>query len=112
MDAFFVRVNGKYHGISFCEIRYVEAFKNYVRIYTTTQNYVVHHTLKQIEEHLPINQFCRIHKSYIISVKRLTAFDHESVYIDRNQLPLSSQYFEPLKNKVHIVGAKRSGDAV
>jgi len=107
MHSIFVKIDGKYKGILFAEILYVEAFKNYVRIHTVRKVYVTHNTLKQVEEHLPTQLFCRIHKSYVIALDKLTDFDHDSVTLDKIQLPLTSQYTDTLKSKLNVVCNKK-----
>ena len=102
LQSFFVRHGGKYHRILFDDIIYIEACKNYVCIVTMTQNYSSHVTMKQVEETLPQNLFCRIHRSCIVSINKIQAFDHEFVYLNKQRLPLGPQYVEILKNKVLI----------
>lgn len=100
---FFIRLDGKYQKIPFDDIRYVEACKNYIRIVTGVKSYMVLITMKQIERVLPQNIFCRIHRSYIVSLNFINAFDHELVYLDGIDLPLSAQFLESLQHKVYIV---------
>jgi DNA-binding LytR/AlgR family response regulator len=59
--------------------------------------------MKQMEEYLPQNLFCRIHRSYIVSLNKIEAFDHEYVYLKKMQLYLSPQYFDVLKTKLIII---------
>jgi DNA-binding LytR/AlgR family response regulator len=103
LHSFFIRIDGKYQGIAFDDIHYVEACKNYVRIVTATQSFLPHVTMKQVEEQLPLNLFCRIHRSYIVSLNKITAFDHEFIYLKKVQLHLGPQYFELLKSKLLII---------
>jgi DNA-binding LytR/AlgR family response regulator len=100
---FFVKLDGRFQKIRFEDIQYVEAFKNYVRIITSKKIYVVLITLKQMEGVLSSNLFCRIHRSYIVSVSHITAFDQELVYLEGKELPLSTQYHPLLSSKVMIV---------
>jgi two-component system, LytTR family, response regulator len=100
---FFIRLDSKYQKIQFDEIKYVEACKNYIRIVTTKKAHIVLITMKQIERVLPSNLFCRVHRSYIVSLNYINAFDHELVYMDGIELPLSVPFQKPLQNKVMIV---------
>ena len=100
---FFIRVDSKYQKIQFDEIKYVEARKNYIRIVSTKRSYVVLITMKQIERVLPTNMFCRIHRSYIVSLHHINAFDRELVYMDGLELPISGAFQSTLQNKVMIV---------
>jgi DNA-binding LytR/AlgR family response regulator len=103
MHTLFVKLDGKYKAVTIGDIHYLEAFKNYVRIHTGKKVLTVHCTLKQIEEHLSKHSFCKVHKSYIISVDKITEFDHESVTVNDIQLPMTSQFGAELKTKLTIV---------
>ena len=104
-DHFFVRLNGRYQKVRFVDIQYIESFKNYVRITTAGKAFVVLLSLKQIETVLPPQDFCRVHRSFIVSLAQVTAFDHELVYLEGKEIPLSPQYTEQLHARVMILTA-------
>ena len=106
VHTFFIKIDRKYQSISFDDIDYIEASKNYVRILTAKQKFFPHATMKQMEEKLPHNLFCRIHKSYIVALNKITAFDHEYVYLKNTKLPLGANYIEGLKNRLIIICAE------
>jgi DNA-binding LytR/AlgR family response regulator len=49
-------------------------------------------TLKALEEKLPKGKFMRIHRSYIVSLEKLTSVTKNAVYIDNIMFPVSDQY--------------------
>lgn len=102
-DFFFVRLDNRYVKIDFHEIRYAEACANYVRIITIGRQYMVLTSLKQLEKLLPRQLFCRIHRSYIVSLAALTAFEKEEVWIDGKRLPIGAQYRYELPGRVTIL---------
>jgi DNA-binding LytR/AlgR family response regulator len=110
MNCFFVKADGRYKRISFNEIHYIEAFKNYVRIHVQGKFLLVHSSLKQFEEYLPAGRFFKIHKSYIVALDKITEFDFECVFIGSIQLPLSQNYFETLKSHLLIYCTERAGE--
>jgi|SRR5215213_1764340 len=107
MNSFFLKVDGRNKKFLFNEILYAEAYKNYVRIHTAKKTFCAHYSLKQIEENLPSGQFCRIHKSYIVSFDRITEFDCDTVYIDAIELPLSAQFAGILRSKLNIIVSEK-----
>jgi DNA-binding LytR/AlgR family response regulator len=48
--------------------------------------------LKTIEEDLPSSDFIRIHKSYIVSIRHITAVRGNSVFLGSKQLPVGNNY--------------------
>jgi len=43
--------------------------------------------MKQLEEHLPADLFCRVHRSYIVSIDHVMAFDNTTVYLKDVEVP-------------------------
>lgn len=82
-----VKSNRRIHRLKVSEILYVEGMGNYVR-YTTSDGarIVVYGSLKSAEENLP-DSFVRIHRSYLINRKRITAYDKETVTVGTETLP-------------------------
>src|SRR6266536_1728626 len=103
LNFFFIRTDNKYVKVNFHEISYIEACGNYVRIVTTNKSFIVLLSMKQMEKVLQCKLFCRVHRSYIVALNSIAAFDHELVYLDNKQIPLSDFYKNILQEKVMIV---------
>jgi two-component system, LytTR family, response regulator len=82
-------------------IRYIIASRKYVKIYTADKTYLPMLTMGYLEQLLKRNQFCRIHKSYLISLAHLTSFNQKSVFIGETVIPLGRVYKEIFKQTVH-----------
>lgn len=107
---FFIRCDGKYIRINIREITYVEALKNYVRIVTETGTYMALISMRQIEEELPEQEFCRIHRSFIVSLAFVKSFDNEMLYLDKVSLPVSPAYKSLLQGKVRLLISDTRGE--
>ena len=70
-------------------IRWVEAMGDYVKVVTNSKNYMVLSTMKSFLDKLPQNQFIRIHKSYIVNLKKVINYSTNNVNTDGEMLPLS-----------------------
>lgn len=97
-----MRTNGRYVKINFYDIIYLEGRRNYIRIVTENDFYMVLITMKQIEELLPVTLFRRIHKSYIVSMDKVLEFDSGAVYLKNKQLPIGENYRQCLEDSVLI----------
>ena len=93
---FFVNVEYSLVKIITADIVYIEGLKDYIKIHlkSTQRTVITRMPLKTIEEQLPVTQFIRIHKSYIISIAFITALRKSSVFIDALELPISDNYRE------------------
>jgi len=87
-----VTVDRKTHRIPLQEIIYAESMKDYVKIFTTGQKYVVKMTLGNLLSELPDDRFIQIHRSYIVSLKHIKAFDATMIEIANRQLPIGGRY--------------------
>ncbi|MFD2513368.1 LytR/AlgR family response regulator transcription factor [Pontibacter locisalis] len=75
------------------EIQYIESFKDYVIIHMDNAPELrVKITLNHVEGMLPSNQFLRIHRSFIVSINKITAFTKTDVEIGRNELPIGKSF--------------------
>jgi DNA-binding LytR/AlgR family response regulator len=70
-------------------IRWIEAMGDYVKVVTKNRNYMVLSTMKSFLNKLPDNQFVRIHKSYIVNLKKVINYTTRNVNTDGEILPLS-----------------------
>jgi DNA-binding LytR/AlgR family response regulator len=103
-DFFFINDNRRCLQILFSEIWYIEAVRKYVKIFTANRAYLVQVSMNYAEEKLPVKLFCRIHKSYIISLRHTKQFDHESVSIGGMDLPIGKNYRSLLLQKADVWG--------
>jgi len=76
------------------EILSVESLREYVRITTPDKSILVKYPLNEMEELLSKEHFLRIHRSFIISKDRITAFTATDVEIDGKQIPIGRSYKE------------------
>jgi DNA-binding LytR/AlgR family response regulator len=92
-DFLYFRVDRKMQKIWLRDILYIESLKDYVRIATSTDKpFVTKESISAIEQLLPADDFIRIHRSYIISRDKVSAYVSEYVEIDRIQLPIGRLY--------------------
>ncbi|HEX9503511.1 MAG TPA: LytTR family DNA-binding domain-containing protein [Patescibacteria group bacterium] len=92
-----VKEKGGLIKIPYNKISYIEASKDYMKIVTPEQQYLVHLTMKSLEKQLPAVKFVRIHKSYIVSLQLIRMVKADNVVIGNNQsLPVGVNYKEKL----------------
>ncbi|CCG99256.1 putative response regulatory protein [Fibrella aestuarina BUZ 2] len=89
---------GKYRKIDLAEIVYVEGLKNYVSIYTDKKERIVTYIgISDLEERLPDRLFTRVHRSYIVATRMITAIDGNEILMKgAPRIPTSGKYKEDL----------------
>ena len=81
--------------IPFSEIFFIEGSRDYMKIVTPERKYLVHLTMKKLEEMLPAGKFIRTHKSFIVSVSKIKVVKTgEVVLADQQVIPVSGHYKE------------------
>jgi len=78
-----VKSGSKIHVVLVPEIIYLQADGDYVQIFTAQGKYLKEQTMKYFEEHLPDNQFVRVHRSVIVNVEMISRIE---LYEKQNQL--------------------------
>ena len=77
------------------DVLYIESFKDYVVIHQSENNQLrIKQTLNNVESILPKHQFIRIHRSFIVSLDKITAFTKTDVEIGKIELPIGRSYTE------------------
>lgn len=85
----FVKSNLKKRKVFIKDIKWIEALGDYVKLITSNGSYVILSTMKAFENDLPKGKFLRIHKSYIINLKKIERYNSRFVEIDNFKIPLS-----------------------
>ncbi len=90
----FINVNKKRIKIYINEILYIESRKEYINIVTVEKSHLTKFQLNNIEELLNKNNFIRVHRSFIVSKEKITAFTATEVEINGLEVPIGRNYKE------------------
>ena len=99
-DTIFIKTDYRVVKIAISDIRYVEGMSEYLKIHLDSQPkpVVTLLSMKKMEEYLP-SHFMRIHRSYIINLKKIQEVNKNRVIMDADTyLPISDNYKETFNN--------------
>lgn len=102
-EELFINVDRKLVKIEMDKILFIEAKGDYIKIATIEKNYLVHTTLKKIEEKLPDRTFLKVHRSYIINLTKIVDIESNSILIDKNVLPVSRSKRPILMERLNLL---------
>jgi len=91
-DFVFINVQKKKVKIFFSEIVYIESQREYIKITTTNNEYVSKMSTHEIEAILPANLFMRVHRSFIVSIRRIESYTAEMIEINGVSIPIGKGY--------------------
>jgi len=93
-DYIFLKVEYQLVRVALNEILYIESLKDYVKVWLQGKDKALLSltSLKALEEKLPPNRFMRIHRSFIISLYKITSINKTAVHIGKTLITVGDQY--------------------
>lgn len=104
-DSIYIRSDFRLNKISFDDIYYIEALKDYIVIHVSDTNYTTHCSMKEILNILPPTQFVRIHRSFIVNIKKIFSIKYPDLVIEDKKkiLPIGGLYKKDLYEKLNFI---------
>lgn len=99
----FVRDAGVIKKINLCDLLYVEAMGDYVKLYIGKRYYTIHTSLRILESRLPESKYIRVHRSYIVAIEKIDSIEQGVLNIDGKPIPVSDAYKVRLHKKLNIL---------
>ena len=90
----FLKVEYQLVRIALDDILYIEGLKDYVKVHLKNVDKAVLSltSLKALEEKLPSKRFMRVHRSFIVSLDKITSMTKNSVQIGKMMIAVGDQY--------------------
>ncbi|RZM18944.1 MAG: response regulator transcription factor [Pedobacter sp.] len=102
-DNIFIKEGKIIRNLDLNEVLYMEAKGDYVRIHVPGKSYIIHSTLRLLEEKLPSGLFLRVHRSYIIALNKIDYIEDMVVNIHGMAIPVSDSYRDQLLKNLHLL---------
>jgi two-component system, LytTR family, response regulator len=103
---FFADVEGKKTRIDTTDIIYIESGGNYVSLFKSDKRLLIYKSMGDLETLLPKQQFCRVHKSYIVAIAKIDVVSQLELEIsyqgNKIIIPVGRTYREALKKRLHL----------
>jgi len=97
-DFIFLNVQKKKVKILFSDIVYIESQREYIKIVTTKKEYISKLSTNEIETLLPSNLFKRVHRSFIVAIKKIESYTNEMVEVNGISIPIGRGYKDVIEN--------------
>ncbi|MHA7056314.1 LytR/AlgR family response regulator transcription factor [Aquimarina sp. M1] len=99
----YINIDRRLIKLDISSIYLIEAKGDYITVKTDNKNYVVHSTMKKIEEKLPDDMFLKVHRSYIINTKKIIDIEDNSVLIAKDVIPVSRSNRPELMRRLNLL---------
>ena len=88
----FVKTEYRLERISLNDICYIEGMGDYRNVQVGAKKVLTLKTFAEFEAELPVNHFCRVHKSFIVSIDKIISIEHNRIKIMDKLIPISDSY--------------------
>jgi DNA-binding LytR/AlgR family response regulator len=102
-DCIFVRHLNTMVKVDIKDILYIEAERNYCRIFSKNKEYLLVMTLKDMDDKLPSKHFLRIHRSYIINISQIDEIGNSHIVMGKKAIPISKSLKEELLKRIQTI---------
>ena len=99
----YINIDRRLIKLKYKEILLIEAKGDYINIKTESKDYLVHTTLKKIQEKLPESNFLQIHRSFIINFNKIIDIEDNSVLIEKSVVPISRSNRPELMRRLNLL---------
>lgn len=109
----FIKQDQRLVRVATADLQYVEALGDYVNLHTTRERLTVCGTMKDLETKLPVCDFARVHRKYIVRLDRILAIGADVALLDGGHraaptqppvcVPIGSSYKAGLLGRLNLV---------
>lgn len=96
----YIKSGTKHYQLPISDILYLEKDGNYLIFHTQGKKILARLNMSQALDLLPSNAFLRVHKSYIVALKKINMIDTFEITIEGRKIPLAKGYKEALFEKI------------
>ena len=96
-ESLFVKEGTRLVRMNLDEIQYIQSRQNYIIFVTNTRRVIALQTMKEIERFLPPERFTRVHRSYIISLDKISSIEKNKIQIAETMIPVGRLYQHTLR---------------
>jgi DNA-binding LytR/AlgR family response regulator len=88
----FIRTEHRLEKLAFSEFLYIEGMRDYRKIYTTGKPVMTLQTFGDLEREIPPGIICRVHKSFMVALDKITSIERDQIRIGDRMIPISDTY--------------------
>jgi DNA-binding LytR/AlgR family response regulator len=89
----YLKVDRSMQKVYIDNIQYIESWKDYIKVFLTTgKNMLVKQSISAMENLLSDHKFLRVHRSFMVSVDKITGYNALSVQVNSTEIPIGRLY--------------------
>jgi DNA-binding LytR/AlgR family response regulator len=88
----FIKTGHRLQKVLLEEILFIEGMRDYRKIHCENSKIMTLETFSALEEKLPGNRFCRVHKSFMVAIDKIASIERDRIKIQQETIPVSETY--------------------
>lgn len=85
------------------EITYIESWKDYIKLFQTNgKTLLVKQPISAMENLLSEHKFLRVHRSYLVSVNKISGYSALAVQVQATEIPIGRLYKQAVMSRLQI----------
>ncbi|MGN6166317.1 MAG: LytR/AlgR family response regulator transcription factor [Flavisolibacter sp.] len=86
------------------DIEYIESWKDYVKVFLSGgSHFLVKRSISAVENLLSEHKFMRVHRSYIVSLSKISGYNALSLKLGQNKIPVGRLYKQSVMERLQNV---------
>jgi DNA-binding LytR/AlgR family response regulator len=88
------------------DIIYIESWKDYIKVFHSNgRSLLVKQSISAMENLLSDHKFLRVHRSYLVSVNKISGYNALSVQVQSTEIPIGRLYKQTVMARLHAQGS-------
>lgn len=92
----FVKTEFRLERLRLSDLLYIEGDGDYRQIYTVQKRLQTLETFGELEQRIPADVMCRVHKSYMVALDKIESIERDRITMRNKLIPISASYRDRL----------------
>ena len=101
-DFIFVKSGVQRIKLHFNDVTHIQGLKDYAIIYTYAGKILLKGSIKAMLDIFPPDRFIRVHKSFIVSIQKISRIERSRIVLNGHQIPIGRNFKDNLEKALHI----------
>ena len=102
-DHIYIKSEGKLIRLANDAILFMESMGDYVKFVTADKKYITHNTIKNLEDKVNKQYFLKVHRSYIVNLRKIDDMRENCLFINGLEIPVSKAFKSVVISRLNIL---------
>jgi DNA-binding LytR/AlgR family response regulator len=99
----YLKVDKNMQKVIINDIVYIESWKDYIKVFLTNgKSLLVKQSISSMENLLSDHKFLRVHRSYMVSMDKISGYNNLSVQLGFTEIPIGRLYKQAVMERFHV----------